>query len=236
VEFQSIVSESYWSQLSLRSASLMRPLLAISAIVLVGRCNDVLAEGLPPYDVGGFRDARFGMSEPEVRAMIAKDFGARPADITSAVNPIEATAVLTVKLASLDPGPGSAVVAYIFGSTSKNLIQVNVAWGDESGEKSDPNAMIAAATRLERYLAGYSWSKDRTRAGIPVELNTVVLFSSEDGQTGAVRLVLDGMKYQMEHAGKESTSPDPKGPPRLLINYVADRDNPDVTKTEKGKF
>jgi hypothetical protein len=220
----------------LRPASLMRPLLAILAIVLIGQCSDVSAQSLPPYDVGGFRDAHFGMSEPEVRAVIAKDFGAKPADITSAVNPVEATTVLTVKVASLDPGPGPAVVAYIFGYTSKKLIQVNVAWGDESGEKPDSNAMLAAGTRLERYFAGYSWGKDTTRADIPVGPNTVVLFSGEDTKTGAVRLVLDGVKYQMEHEGKESTSPDPKGPPRLLINYVADRNNPDVTRIEKGKF
>jgi hypothetical protein len=40
----------------------------------------------------------------------------------------------------------------------------------------------------------------------------------------------------MESEGKESTSPDPKGPPKLLINYIANRDNPDVAKIEKGKF
>ena len=219
-----------------RYASPIRALLAVVALVLIGQCNGALAQGMPSYDVTGFRDARFGMTEPEVRAVIAKDFGAKPADITSAVNPVEGTTVLTLKVASLDPGPGPAVVAYIFGYTSKKLIQVNVAWGDESNAKSDPNAMIAAGTRLERYFAGYSWSKDTTRAGIPVGPNTVVLFSGEDAKTGAVRLILDGVKYQMEREGKESTSPDPKGPPRLLINYIANRDSPDVAKIEKGKF
>ena len=56
------------------------------------------------------------------------------------------------------------------------------------------------------------------------------------GNNGAVRLILDGVKYQMEREGKESTSPDPKGPPKLLINYIVNADNPDVAKIEKGKF
>jgi len=75
-----------------------------------------------------------------------------------------------------------------------------------------------------------------TLAGIPVGDNTVVLFAGEDGKKGAVRVVVDGVKYQMVQAGKEMSSPEPKGSPKLVINYIADRDNPDVAKIEKGKF
>ena len=49
-------------------------------------------------------------------------------------------------------------------------------------------------------------------------------------------MILDGVKYQMEREGKETTSPEPKGPPKLLINYIADRDSPHVAKIDKGKF
>ena len=197
----------------------------------------VSAQSLPKYEVTGFRDARFGMSEPEVRALIVKTFGVKPADITSATNPVEGTNVLTVHMASLDPAPGPAQVAYIFGHSSKKLIQVNVIWGDEdSKSKIDPNTMIGAGTRLARYFATFAWRKDTTRAGIPVGDNTVVLFAGEDEKKGAVRLLVDGIKYQMQREGKEATSPDPKGPPRLLINYIADRENPDIAKIDKGKF
>jgi hypothetical protein len=198
--------------------------------------RNAVAQDLPPYEVTGFRNAHFGMTEQDVRAVIAKDFALKPADIASSVNPIEGTTVLTVKVASLEPGPGPAVIAYLLGYTSKKLIQVNVIWGEQAGAVTDPNTMIAAGERLERYFAGYSWNKDTTRAGFPVGPNTVVLFSGEDGKTGAVRLVLDGVKYQMQRDGKESTSPDPKGPPKVLINYIANRDNPDVAKIPKGQF
>jgi hypothetical protein len=211
--------------------------LALAALAVCAPRGFASAQGLPPYDVTGFRDARFGMSEPEVRAVAAKMLGVKPADIKSSVNPVEGTTVLTASVASLDPAPGPALVAFILGYTSKKLIQVNVIWGsDKPNDNSDPNGMAASGTRLERYFAGFAWAKDTTRAGIPVGPNTLVLFSGEDGKTGAVRLVLDGVKYQMEREGKETTSPDPKGPQRLLINYIADRDNPDVAKIEKGKF
>ena len=133
--------------------------------------------------------------------------------------------------------PGSAQIAYIFGYSTKKLIQVNVIWGDDqSKSKIDPNAMITAGTRLERYFSGFAWRKDTTRSGIPVGDNTIVLFSGEDEKKGAVRMLVDGIKYQVQREGKETTSPDPKGPPKLVINYIADRDTPDIAKIDKGKF
>jgi hypothetical protein len=51
-----------------------------------------------------------------------------------------------------------------------------------------------------------------------------------------VRLVADGIKYQLNREGSQTTSPDPKGAAKLIINYIADRDNPDIATIERGKF
>ncbi len=218
--------------------ALLRAAAAVGAIAIWLPANFASAQDLPKYEVTGFREARFGMTEPEVRALVIKTLGVKPADITSAANQVEGTNVLTVKVPSLDPAPGPAQVGYIFGHSSKKLIQVNVIWGEESSkEKIDPDAMIGAGTRLARYFAGFSWRKDTTRSGVPVGPNAVVLFSGEDEKKGAVRLVVDNIKYQMQTKdNKETSSPEPKGPPKLMINYIADRDNPDVAKIDKGKF
>jgi len=192
------------------------------------------AQDAAKYEVTGFRDARFGMSEPEVRAVITKTLGVKAPDLTAAVNPIEGTNVLTAKVGSLEPGPGPARVAYIFGYGSKKLIQVNVIWGEDAAQPAD--SIIAAGTRLQRYFSEFAWRKDTTRAGIPVGDNTVVLFAGEDEKKGAVRLIVDGVKYQAMREGNPTTSPEPKGPPKLVINYIADRDNPDIAKIERGKF
>jgi hypothetical protein len=191
----------------------------------------------PKYEVTGFRDARFGMTETEVRAALKKSFAVKDADIKTGANPTEGTTLLIVRVESLDPGPGPATITYIFGNKSKKLIQVNVVWGEDApNNSSDANAIIGAGTRLERYFQGFSWRKDTTRVGVPVGENTVVLFAGEDEKKGAVRLVVDGIKYQMNREGNQTTSPDPKGAPKLVINYIGDRENPDVAKIEPGKF
>jgi hypothetical protein len=191
----------------------------------------------PKYEVTGFRDARFGMTEADVRAVVKKSFAVKDADIKTSSNPTEGTGLLIARVDSLDPGPGPATVTYIFGNKSKKLIQVNVVWGEDApNNSSDANAIIGAGTRLERYFQGFSWRKDTTRVGVPVGENTVVLFAGEDEKKGAVRLVVDGIKYQMNREGNQTTSPDPKGAPKLVINYIGDRENPDVAKIEPGKF
>jgi len=217
-------------------ASVACVVLGLAALAVFCDPPGATAQDLAPYEVDGFRGARFGMTEPEVRSVVIKNLGVKTSDLGTAPNPIEGTTVLTARVASLDPGPGPAQVAFIFGHTSKKLIQVNVIWGDDQNSKADASAMVAAGTRLERYFSGYSWRKDTTRAGIPVGDNTVVMFAGEDGKKGALRVVVDGVKYQVMQAGKETNSPEPKGPPRLVINYIADRENPDVAKIEKGKF
>ncbi len=223
----------------MKRSSRRGPVLVLLALLSASpafAANDAAPEP-QKYEVTGFRDAHFGMTEAEVRSVVTKSFALKPGDLANTTNAVEGTTVLTAKVASLDPAPGPARIAYIFGYTSKKLIQVNVIWGEEPANPPvDANAMIAAGTRLERYFAEFAWRKDTTRAGVPVGANTVVLFSGDDEKKGAVRLIADGVKFQVEKDGKPISSPDPKGPPKLIINYIADRENPDVAHIDKGKF
>jgi hypothetical protein len=217
-----------------------RRVVLVAGFLLIGwaaQAQDQQAQDQPKYEVTGFRDARFGMTEAEVRAAAKKAFAVKDADIKTSANPTEGTTLLIVRVDSLDPGPGAASITYIFGNKSKKLIQVNVVWGDDApNNSSDANAIVGAGTRLERYFQGFSWRKDTTRVGVPLGENTVVLFAGEDEKKGAVRLVVDGIKYQVNREGGQTTSPDPKGTPKLVINYIGDRENPDIAKIEPGKF
>lgn len=214
-----------------------RRVALVAGFLLLGLGLAAQAQDLPKYEVTGFRDLRFGMTEAEVRAAVKKSFAVSDTDIKTSTNPTEGTSLLVVRVDSLDPGPGPATLTYIFGNKSKKLIQVNVIWGEDApNHPTDANAIIGAGTRLERYFQGFSWRKDTTRVGVPVGENTVVLFAGEDERKGAVRLVADGIKYQLNREGNQTTSPDPKGSPKLVINYIADRDNPDIAKIEPGKF
>ena len=229
-----VTSRSFVGRAQRWLRSIVLPVVAFGLVLSALQRDTALAQELPKYEVTGFRDTRFGMTEQEVRAVVTKTLGVKPADISAGNNPIEGTNVLTVKVASLDPGPGPARIAYIFGHSSKRLIQVNVIWGEDAPAQVD--SIVAAGSRLQRYVAGFAWKKDAARAGVPVGDNTVVLFVADDEKKGSVRLVVDGVKYQMQREGQPASSPDPKGPPKLIISYIANRDDPDIAKIERGKF
>ena len=46
--------------------------------------QDTAKQELPKYEVTGFREARFGMTEPDVRAVVAKSLAVKPADLKTA--------------------------------------------------------------------------------------------------------------------------------------------------------
>src|SRR4051812_28107929 len=150
---------------------------ALGGAMILAILGAARAQDASKYEINGFREVRFGMTEAEVRATAAKAFSLKPADFTAAPNAVEGTTVLTVRVTSLDPGPGPARIAYIFGHNSKKLIQVNVVWGEEAAQPVD--TIVAAGTRLQRYFASFAWKKDAARTGIPVGQNTVVLFAAD---------------------------------------------------------
>ena len=124
-----------------------RRVALVAGLLLIGlgfgvQAQDQPKQDQPKYEVTGFRDARFGMTEAEVRAAVKKSFAVKDADIKTTANPTEGTTLLIVRVDSLDPGPGPATVTYIFGNKSKKLIQVNVVWGEDAPSNSnDANAM-----------------------------------------------------------------------------------------------
>src|SRR5207244_3808179 len=82
--------------------------------------------------IDGFRQARFGMTEDQLRQAIKKDFPAAAAKLKVSTHPSEKTTVLTVTVADLLPQTGTARVFYVLGYKSKKLIQVNIVWASES--------------------------------------------------------------------------------------------------------
>src|SRR5262245_54504165 len=94
------------------------------------------AQDQPKYEVTGFRDARFGMTEAEVRAAVKKSFAVKDADIKTTANPTEGTTLLVARVDSLDPGPGPANITYIFGNKSQKLNKAKVVWVEAWPNKS----------------------------------------------------------------------------------------------------
>src|SRR5215475_575592 len=91
-----------------------RRVVLVAGFLLMGLAEQ--AQDQSKYEVTGFRDARFGMTEAEVRAAVKKPFAVKDADIKTTANPTEGTTLLIVRVDSLDPGPGPANITYIFGN------------------------------------------------------------------------------------------------------------------------
>jgi hypothetical protein len=188
------------------------------------------------YEVAGFRGARFGMDEAQVRAAIQTDLSVKPDAIRVVPNTMERTTALIVSLPTLDPGPGPATVVYILGYKSKKLIQVNLVWTQSAGaDKADSGPYLVAGVQLANYFNGFRWRDDKVSMGVPAGPNQLLLFAAEDGKTGAVQVIADGVTYERKD-GQIQTAPQTPGSVSLRVAYIADRTTPDIFRLEPGKF
>ena len=183
------------------------------------------ATAAAPHKITGFRSARFGMTAAEVRAAIMKDFQAADNVITEVENPVEKTRVLAVRLASLAPAPGPAVLAYVLGARSQRLERVNVTWRTgPAPTETDRNAMGAAGVQLAGYLQGLGWKPGGMVTGVSEGPNAVLLFAGVDDANAAVELHLTGVYL----TGTQGISAPPSGPTVLRVAYIRDLKKPDV--------
>jgi hypothetical protein len=186
----------------------------------------------PPALIEGFRNARFGMSDEQVRQAIRKDFPAAATKLTSAVHPSEKTTVLSIGAADLLPNIGAARISYIFGYRSKRLIQINVVWTSDASAASD-EAIVAAANSLRDYFAAQHYKPDSVVANRQLAENTIVVFRADDLQGRTVLLVLSGAAAAARSEEKKAPQPQPL---TLELSYILDAAHPDIFRIAKGQF
>jgi hypothetical protein len=185
--------------------------------------------GEPPALIEGFRNARFGMSEEQVRQAVHKDFPAA-AKLTSAAHPSEKTTVLSIGVVDLLPNSGNARISYIFGYRSKKLIQINVVWASDGSAASD-ETIVATANSLRDYFAVQDYKPDSVVANRQLAENMIIVFRANDLQGRTVLLVLSGVA-----AARTEEKKAPQPPLTLKLSYIADPAHPDVFKIVKGQF
>ena len=167
--------------------------------------------GEPPAAIEGFRNARFGMSEEQVRQAVHKDFPAPATKLASAVHTSERTTVLSIAVAELLPTTATARISYILGYRSKKLIQVNVVWTSDGNAASD-DAIVAAANSLLDYFLAQHYNPDSIVANRQLADNTIVVFRADDPQGRTVLLVLSGASA----AARSEDKKQPQAPPLTL--------------------
>ncbi len=234
----------YWARLCAALASLATGTAAAagsptSAIDRPAITNQAPTGGIAPQPatpsaagtIEGFRNARFGMSEPQIRVAIHSDFPAVAASLTSTVNPSEKTTVLWLIVPDLLPRTGKARISYIFGYRSKRLIQVNILWSSDRSAAGD-EAIVGAANSLRDYFVSENFRPDSVVANRQLAPDTILVFRGSDDQKRTILLVLRGVAAT---ARADDRKP-PRPPLTLELSYIEDAAHPDVFKISKGQF
>ena len=181
--------------------------------------------------VEGFRTAHFGMSEKDVLNLVRKEFSLDEDAVAREENSLEKTTSLIVPVNDLIPDSGPSRIAYIFGYSSKNLIQVNVVWGHSVDAGTTAQKLVATANILRNYFsaAGYK----NVIVNQPVEVGATVVFRGSDDDGRMVLLVLNAAR------ASDDQSDDGDSAARrvsLRLSYMENPGNPDIYRVQEGQF
>lgn len=192
--------------------------------------------------VEGFRSARFGMDEAEVRAAIIADFGVEDAAIELNDNIAERTRILSVQVPDVLEGGGAALISYVLGYKSNNLDQVSVLWSPDSDSTIDGAKLVANATVLQSYFlgAGYDPATSVVNAEVP---EGIVMFRGLDNENRMVLLLLRGAidpaTVPDQNVADAPASADAQASfvsSGLTLAYLANPSAPDVFSLKPGQF
>jgi hypothetical protein len=195
-------------------------------------------------EVAGFRSARFGMTQDQVREAIKGDFGIEANEVKQGGNDQEKTKFLAIRVTNLVPDSGLSVVTYIFGYTSQKLIHVNVTWGKPAGQAPLPNELVTTGRLLQQYFQGQGFARDTMIVNRATNNGSVVLFNGFDEKKRSVMLLLltEAMPVggppapapapAPAGAAKAPAKPDPKAPPKPADGKPADGKPGDKTGPE----
>jgi len=186
-------------------------------------------EARPSALVTGFRSARFGMTESEVRAAIATDFPAHADTIAVEVNAVERTTVLTLSVPGLLPDAGLARVGYVLGYKNRTLIQVQVVWGRPIDAAPVADSLVATARLLENHLNEAGFAPENVVAEAELPNGDILVFRGVDSGGRMTTLILSGDVDTVE--GKRRMTPT-----TLRLSYILDPKKPDVFRLDRGAF
>ncbi|WP_441235064.1 hypothetical protein [Bradyrhizobium sp. 930_D9_N1_4] len=179
--------------------------------------------------IDGFRSARFGMNEADVRAAMTKDFSAKPDTIKIQDNASELTRSLLLTAPELLPNGGTAELSYVFGYKSKSLIQVGAVWSKGTDTAMTAEKLFSNANILRAHFMGEGFKPDSIAVNMPVA-GGIVMFRGSDAKDRSVILLLQGTFENKENNQRVLT------PTSLLLFYVADAKSPDIFKLPPGQF
>jgi hypothetical protein len=228
---------------SIRSIKLAAAIVAAASIVSLApaysqgvkkeqAATPVGAQGVmskPTAKVEGFRSARFGMTEAEVKTAIATDFGIKANAVHEQPNAGERTKALLVKVPELLPGGGTAEVSYIFGYHTKKLIQISISWSKTTDEKMTPEQLFSNSSVLRAHFMSEGFKPETIASNMPIS-GGLLMFRGSDAKDHTTMLILQGTFSEGANKQRILT------PASLLLFYVEDAKAPDVYRLPPGSF
>jgi hypothetical protein len=190
------------------------------------------ADQVPSVRVDGFRSAQWGMTEPQLRAAMAKDFNLAADKIKAEDNLAERTHVLTAIVPDLLEGAGTGKISYILGYATKKLIQVNLLWGTAIDPQIAPEKIVAAADQLRQLLLDSGYDPQSIVTNLKMSDGEVLVFKGEDPDkhTTILRLAAAAQPVRQGRTEKPITVT------ALSLSYILDSRNPDIYRLKKGQF
>ncbi len=194
----------------------------------------MVAEAGPPavVTVGGFRSARWGMDDAEIKAAIQKDFGVSASGISTTENAVERTTVLTIRVRDPLEGAGTAQVSYILGYKSKKLIQVTLLWGTSIDPRVPAENIVTAANQLRQLLLDSGYEPRTIIANARLADGSILVFEGQDDAKHTTVL-------RLASTPSATSGPQKKGGVAsiaLSLSYVLDSRHPDIFRLKKGQF
>lgn len=192
------------------------------------------AEAAPAVQVQGFRDAHWGMDANAVKEAIRKDFNIPADKVEAETNESERTSILSTTVPNLIEGAGKARVSYIFGFTTKKLIQVNVVWGTPVDPAVRADQIVAAANQLRDLFVASGYQANTVHTNAATKDGTIVVFEGADADKHATLLTL--INGQVPGAVKNGKREPPTQTIVLRLSYILDPENPDIFRLKRGQF
>lgn len=185
----------------------------------------------PWAQVNGFRSAKFGMDQKKVMRAISKDFKISKSKVKKSVHPAEGTSSLLIQVPNLLAVGGNANIGYVFGQSTKKLIQVNVMWGKGVGKKTDNDGIIATANMLRDHLTKKRYKKEKFVLNGKINDSTMLVFRGYDEKDRMITIML---KTPTKIKGKKLTETELQV--SLKLAYVLDSITPDVLRIRENDF
>jgi hypothetical protein len=183
--------------------------------------------------VDGFRAAKWGMTEAEVKTAVTAEFKIPADKLKSEPNPNERTTVLTIQVPDLIEGAGIARISYIFGYTTRKLIQVNLVWGTPVDPQAKAEGVVAAANQLRDLFLNAGYDPGTIIANARANDGEVIVFQGQDADKHTTLLRLVSTQPPPE---KDARKDKPQAVTALFLSYILDTKTPDIFRLKKGQF